>query len=105
MTDDSRFAILIGSNAFAADSGLSNLRCPENDVEGVFELITSADTGLFQKENVSKLINLPHYEITRHLNIVCKRTKTEDVIFIYYSGHGKQDMTGRLYLATSDTRV
>jgi len=105
MSDDSRYAILIGNSEFALQSGLNNLRCPPNDVEGIFDLITSSETGLFQAANVSKLINLPHYEINRHINIVCKRSTTEDVILIYYSGHGKQDMAGRLYLAASDTHV
>ena len=105
MSDDTRYAILIGNSEFLLQSGLNNLRCPKNDVEGMYELITCVETGLFPTATVSKLINLPHYEINRHINIVSKRANPNDVIFIYYSGHGKQDIAGHLYLAAADTCV
>jgi hypothetical protein len=105
MNDERRYAVLIGSSEFDRESGLGNLRCPQNDVEDMAELITAAETGLFLKENVFKLINRPHYEVARHINVLTSRSNTDDVIFIYFSGHGKQDSSGRLYLATVNTSV
>jgi len=103
MTEGRRFAILIGSSDFLSGSGLANLRCPPNDVDDVFDLLTSHETGIFQRENVSKLINRPHYEIARTINVICKRSSADDLILVYFSGHGKQDMVGKLYLSASDT--
>jgi hypothetical protein len=101
--EERRFAVLIGSSEFRSDAGLSNLRCPPADVDGMFDLLTSRETGIFPRETTYKLVNRPHYEITKNINVLCRRAGSEDVLLIYYSGHGKQDTLGRLYLATSDT--
>ncbi len=34
-----------------------------------------------------------------------KRATPDDVLLVYYSGHGKQDIVGHLYLVTTDTLV
>ena len=103
--EDRRFAILIGASEFGRELGVTNLRCPPADVDGIYDLLTSPETGTFSRENVFKLLNKPHYEINRHINVMGKRATPDDVLLVYYSGHGKQDMVGRLYLITTDTLV
>jgi uncharacterized caspase-like protein len=69
----------------------------------MYDLLTSAETGIFPRETTYRLVNRTHYDITRHINGLCRRANRDDVLLIYYSGHGKQDAVGRLYLATADT--
>ncbi len=100
--DPERRAILIGSSQFPADPGLTPLRCPENDVDGLRKLLCSEAQAGYYRE-VVPLKNKPHYEILRTLNVVLRRAGKDDFVLIYYSGHGMLDRAGRLYLAASDT--
>ncbi len=102
---EERRAILIGSSQFPADpTKLTPLRCPENDVEGLRKLLCSeAQRGYYR--DVVPLKNKPHYEVLKTVNLVLKRAKKDDFVLVYYSGHGKLDRAGRLYLAASDTEV
>ncbi|MEK7992965.1 MAG: SUMF1/EgtB/PvdO family nonheme iron enzyme [Planctomycetota bacterium] len=98
-----RRAILIGSSQFPADLKLTPLRCPENDVEGLSKLLCSEAHGRYRE--VVPLKNKAHYEVLKTVNVALKQAKKDDFVLIYYSGHGKLDRAGRLYLAASNTEV
>lgn len=101
-----RYAILIASSKYACDpKRLPELRCPENDVEALGNILTSEQHGLFDRPDVLALKNKPSYEVLRALNRVLKQAGKSDLVLIYYSGHGKLDPAGRLHLATSDTLI
>jgi WD40 repeat protein len=102
---EARHAILIGCGSFPEDSRLQTLRCPENDVDGIAEVLTSAAHGLFQETAIHVLKNRPHGEILLALNKILQSARKDDFILIYYSGHGKPDQAGRLHLATADTTL
>ncbi|MBI4874297.1 MAG: SUMF1/EgtB/PvdO family nonheme iron enzyme [Acidobacteria bacterium] len=101
---EERRAILIGSSQFPNDPTLTPLRCPENDVDGLGRLLCSEAQGGHFREVVS-LKNQPHYEVLKAVNLALKRAKKDDFVLVYYSGHGKLDRAGRLYLAASNTEV
>ncbi len=101
MSEGRRHAILIAAGQFPNDPSLQTLRCPKNDVEGLAETLTSPDYGLFSDPMIS--INDPHHKILPAINRVFKHAHRTDQILIYYSGHGKPDAAGHLYLAASDT--
>jgi formylglycine-generating enzyme required for sulfatase activity len=101
--DAVRRAILIGSSEFA-DARLTRLRCPDNDVEGLRKLLCSEAQSGYYREVVS-LRNKPHYEVLKAVNVALRRANKDDFVLIYYSGHGKLDRAGCLYLAASDTEV
>ncbi|MCC6862683.1 MAG: SUMF1/EgtB/PvdO family nonheme iron enzyme [Bryobacterales bacterium] len=100
--DPERRAILIGSSQFPADPKLPPLRCPDNDVEGLRRLLCSDAQGGYYRE-VVPLPNKPHYEVLKAVNVALRRANKDDFVLIYYSGHGKLDRAGRLYLAASNT--
>lgn len=85
-------------------SGLTDLRCPLNDVSGMAETLASSEFGLFAKEDLHRFENKPHYEILPEIESIFLAAKPEDLILFYYSGHGFCDISDRLYLATSDSR-
>jgi formylglycine-generating enzyme required for sulfatase activity len=103
MTKGRRTAILIAASEFPEEPSLQTLRCPKNDVAGLAEALTSPDFGLFTEPLT--FINEPSHSTLRAVNRVFKEAGRDDQILIYYSGHGKQDGAGNLYLATSDTEA
>jgi WD40 repeat protein len=100
-----RFGILIASSRFPEEPKLSELRCPENDVDGLLDVLMASDRGQFDKSGTVVFKNAPSYHILRTINQTLKRAAKEDLVLIYYSGHGKQDLAGRLYMATADTSI
>src|SRR4051794_21670960 len=95
------YAILIANSRFPQDLNISTLRCPENDVDALHELFTSEIHGFFTRAYMLK--NLDSKSVERKIHEVLNVAAKEDLLLIYYSGHGKLDRHGKLYLATSDT--
>jgi formylglycine-generating enzyme required for sulfatase activity len=56
-------------------------------------------------QEVVPLKNRAHHEVLRTINVTLRRAKKGDSVLIYYSGHGKLDLAGHLYLAAPDTEV
>lgn len=100
---DRRIAILIASSHFPKEPRLDNLHYPENDVDGLVNVLISKDRGGF--DEVTTLKNKPHYEILTKLNLSFKNAGKNDLILVYYSGHGKCNSAGRLHLATPNTTI
>lgn len=99
-----RYAVLIASSYYPnAPRQLEALRCPLNDVDGLSELLASQDYGSFARPTVLK--NLPHNEVLKHVHRVLLRAGPDDLVLIYYSGHGKLNQAGRLHLTTVDTEL
>ncbi|CAK8711538.1 hypothetical protein KKHLCK_00530 [Candidatus Electrothrix laxa] len=80
---------------------MSRLRCPENDVRAVDEILCSPDFGQFTETFVFR--NAPSYEILPRLNSVLTEAGKDDLVLIYFSGHGKLNRLGHLCLATANT--
>jgi hypothetical protein len=100
-------ALLIGNAVFRRDpQGLPKLQGPRADVDALFEALTDSDSGMFAAEDVEALLdrNLQHLREELHRFFIEDATR-DDVLFLYYSGHGKLDLLGRLHLCASDTRV
>src|ERR1017187_3897457 len=100
---EARYAVLIANGIFHKEPKFQPLRCPENDVEGMREVLTSKTHGLFDPSHVTMLKNAPHYDVQLALNQVLRQSGKDDLVLIYYSGHGLLDELGRLHLATVDT--
>lgn len=98
-----RYAVLVGSSVFPHDDTLLDLACPANDVDGLNEVLSSEAFGGFTDVQVLK--DRPHYEVLRRINQTLKKVGKNDLVLIYFSGHGKLDGAGRLHLATTDTEV
>ena len=98
-----KFGILIASSRFPDEPRLDALRCPEHDVDGLNDILKSPEYGQFNETFVLK--NKPHHEVQRIMNRVLRQAGSEDLVLIYYSGHGKLNPVGRLHLATVDSVV
>jgi formylglycine-generating enzyme required for sulfatase activity len=98
-----RFGILIGSSYFPEEPKLETLRFPENDVEALRAVLSDPDRGAFHELELFK--NRPRAEILHKLNRIFNDAGKNDLILIYYSGHGKLNSLGRLHLTTVDTHL
>jgi len=87
---------------FRIDSGLSSLKGPLNDIEGLSSILGDRLLGGF---DVRALVNATSFEIKSTIDECLGSAGKGDLVLIYYSGHGKLDRFGSLCLATSDTRA
>src|SRR5579864_6425421 len=98
-------AVLIANNLFLVEKRLNSLRCPENDVDGLKTALISKTFGLFDESAVVVLKNAANSEVQLTINRVLRQALKDQLVLLYYSGHGQLDDAGRLHLATSDTQL
>jgi hypothetical protein len=103
-----KYAVLIGNGKFPYEPDKktwADLHCPKNDIEGLAKLLINPEKGEFLPENVHVLLDKTSEEIIKAIYEVFHKVTMDDLILIYYSGHGVQ--VGRspatLYLAAHNT--
>jgi hypothetical protein len=95
-----RLALIVASSKFA-DATLRQLVAPGQDATGLARVLADALIGGFE---VKVLINRPSHEVRREIETFFAGRKRDDLLLLYFSGHGVKDDDGRLYLATTDTQ-
>ena len=99
-----RFAVLVASSEFPSSGGrLPSLRTPSADVTGLRSVLERPDQ--FGFTHVHLLHNEPHHEVLNRINQVFFEADRDDLVLIYYSGHGKLALDGALYLTCRNTQV
>jgi uncharacterized caspase-like protein len=95
-----KVALLIGVSEYGV--GLNPLPCAVKDVEAMEGVLKHPEIGNF--DEVKSLIN-PHPQ-TMHEEIesLFSGRTNNDLVVLYFSGHGIKDDSGRLYFATGITR-
>ena len=81
---------------------LRQLTAPAQDAESLARVLARRDLGGF---DVRTLINEPSYEVSAEIEKFCDDRKRDDLLLIYFSGHGIKDADGQLYFATVDTQL
>lgn len=94
-------AILIGSANFDPDSGIEPLRFPENDVTALESVLRSDEFGF---DHISKVLDQASHQVVERLDELMLESDFDDFILIYFSGHGKINSTGELFLSCRNTR-
>ncbi len=95
-----KFGLLIGNSTYE-DSALAQLKAPPLDVASLAEVLRSPNIGGF--EAITTLVENPHHKIRREIALFFKDKKPDDLLLLYFSGHGVLDEEGHLYLAAADT--
>ena len=96
-----RFALVIGNSQYD-DQTLSQLKTPEADVQSLVAALCDPDIGDFDK--VEDMINPSGNSVRRAISAFYLQKKSDDLLLLYFSGHGVLDSQGRLFLAVKDTQ-
>ena len=99
-------ALLIGNSTYPADEhNLQPLRGPIKDIAAVNRALVDKDTGLFADADVALLPEATSTRAIRALGKFFASAERDDVLLMYFSGHGKLDQSGRLHLCMQDTET
>ena len=101
MTKGQRYAILIGNGSFKNHPKPHNLRCASNDVSGLSEILKDKSKGAF--DQIIELNDETAQAIRLNLYRLLKQVSKDDLLLIYYTGHGKLNRSGKLYLVATDS--
>jgi uncharacterized caspase-like protein len=94
-----KVALLIGVSE--CEGGLEPLLTPENDVKAVQRVLVDPEIGAF---SVKPLLNPDLAQMQTEIETWFKSSEKDDLVLLYFTGHGVRDETGRLYLTTRITR-
>jgi branched-chain amino acid transport system substrate-binding protein len=95
-----KYALLIGVSEFPP--GLKSLPSVVSDVNAMEEMLRDAEIGDFT--NVKQLLNPKPQPMREAIEELFANREREDLLLLYFSGHGITDENGRLYLSTHETR-
>ncbi|MGW8251240.1 MAG: caspase family protein, partial [Anaerolineales bacterium] len=96
-----RIALIIANYEFD-DPKLSRLVSPSRDAQTLSGVLADAEIGGYQ---TITLINENHSSVSRHIARLYQKRRKDDLLLLYYSGHGIKDDDGDLYLAVKDTET
>lgn len=96
-----KYALFVGNSDYDSES-LFNLESPIADVQDLANLFRDSSIGGF--DEVTELINSTESKIRQIISSFFLRKKPEDLLLLYFSGHGILDDKGDLYLAAKDTQ-
>src|SRR5215203_2608421 len=97
-----KYALIIGNNKYN-DPKLAQLKTPAADSQALAKILDDQTIGSF--DEVKPLINQTETQARRAISTFLANKKPDDLVLLYFSGHGVLDDRGRLYLALKDTQV
>ncbi len=95
-----KFALVIGNTEYT-DPGLAQLTTPGKDAENFARVLKDPNICAF--DDVITLINQPEPMVREAIDELFDLKKPDDLLLLYFSGHGIKDETGLLYLAVKNT--
>lgn len=99
-------AFLIGNSTYPADDhNLPPLKGPVKDIAAVNRALTDPASGLFDDLDVALIAETTSSRALRALGRFFGCADRDDVLLVYFSGHGKLDQGGRLHLCMQDTET
>ncbi|MEA3413653.1 MAG: SUMF1/EgtB/PvdO family nonheme iron enzyme [Pseudomonadota bacterium] len=97
-----RYALLIANGEYEHRK-IRPLFKTTADVEGVRRVLTNPELCGFPEENVRVLENETSYLARREIQHFFKNKKSDDLLVLYFAGHGMQDPDGHLCISFRDT--
>jgi hypothetical protein len=84
------------------DARLRQLLAPQQDAEGLGRVLGNGDIGGFQ---VQTLLDEVSYTAIHTLETFFSDRQRDDLLLVYFSGHGIKDTEGQLHFAAPNTRL
>jgi hypothetical protein len=98
---DGRYALIVASSRYS-DATLTQLEAPAHDARSLAKVLAAPGIGDF---DVTTLTDEPAPSVMQGIEDFFDGRRREDLVLLYFSGHGILDEGARLYFATTDTRV
>lgn len=97
-----KYALIIGNDDYD-DPKLADLKTPKADSKALANVLSDEKMGAF--DQVTPVLNQSGEKIRRAISAFLTQKKPDDLVMVYFSGHGVLDSHGRLYLAAKDTQA
>ncbi len=97
-------ALLVGNSVFEADASLHPLNAPAQDVARLHRALVDPATGMFDEEHVRMVVERTSDELLDELDVFFAEAHRDDLLLLYYSGHGLLDERNQLFLCGRNTR-
>ena len=98
---DGRYALIVANSRYS-DATLTQLEAPAHDARSLANVLSAPGIGDF---DVTTLADEPAPAVMQGIEDFFDGRRREDLVLLYFSGHGILDEGARLYFATTDTRV
>jgi len=98
----SKFALVIANTEYQ-DASFAKLTAPGKDAEEFAQVLRDAELAAF--EDVQVLLNEGESKIRRSIARFFADRKRDDLLLLYFSGHGIRNGQGQLFLAANDTEI
>lgn len=95
-----KYALIIANTEYT-DSGLAQLTAPGKDAKDFARVLQEKDLCGF--DHVSVLLNETSTTVNEAIDDFFYQKKPDDLLLLYFSGHGVRDELGMLYLAVKNT--
>lgn len=95
-----KLALIIGNSEYD-DAGLARLVTPGADAGDLAGILRDPQVGGF--DEVTALVNQSAAAIRRSISAFFANRGRDDLLLLYFSGHGVRDDRGQLFLAAKDT--
>lgn len=99
-----RYALVIGIAGYPGYAGENQLHFSDRDAKDFSQFIQSTAGGATPEKNVRLLINekATRTNITAALNWLGNTVTSDDLVYVFFAGHGEVDSLGRAYLMPFD---
>jgi hypothetical protein len=97
-----KYALIIGNNKYQ-DPKLAMLKTPEADSRALAKVLRAKRIGNF--DEVTLIIDQTEAKTRRTISAFLSNKKPDDLVLLYFSGHGVLDSRGSLFLALKDTQI
>ncbi|HYX18221.1 MAG TPA: caspase family protein [Nostoc sp.] len=97
-----KVALLIGVSEY--EPGLNPLPGAVKDVEAMQQVLLHSEMGGFTETDIMVLKNPQRQDMEEAIENLFAHRQKDDLLVLFFSGHGIKDDTGRLFLATRTTR-
>ncbi|MGR8932514.1 MAG: caspase, EACC1-associated type, partial [Gammaproteobacteria bacterium] len=97
-----KVALLIGVSDY--EPGLNSLPSAIKDAEAMRQVLVRPEIGEFSESDITVLTNPDRQNMEEEIERLFSNRHKDDLVLLFFSGHGIKDDTGRLYLATRQTR-
>jgi uncharacterized caspase-like protein len=97
-----KVALLVGVSEY--EPGLNTLPAASRDVEALREVLIQPEIGGFAESDVTLLRNPDRQVMEEAIYTLFTGRRKDDLLLLFFSGHGIKDDSGHLYLSTRATR-